>query len=182
MLHPLAPQPPGGTGLLEDIEVDGDGRLILQCGDAPPEVADLAHPDCLAAVLRTMRETAAVRDIILVRDREKAFGPRARSALRALLAITRLLDQLATREPTPDFPGFTAKEVAAVCAKCPFRPARMFEDLRSSLFGGPHPFLEALKDLAASLEEYEEEGCEACMGATIQDLRVLLAELKPAGA
>ena len=166
--------------MFDDTEVDADGRLLVRCEDAPEEAVDLGKPECLAAVLRHLRDEAGVRGVVLVHERERAYGPRAMAALNRLLAIARLLDQLAQRAPAPNFPEFSAREVEAVCAKCEFRPAAMFATLRDSLLGDPRAFVGALREVAANLSRYEEDGCRACTGATVQDLRILVAELEHA--
>jgi hypothetical protein len=97
--------------------------------------------------------------------------------LAGLLGVAQLLEQLAERSPTPDFPGFTAKEMAAVCARCEFRPAALFPRLRDWLLGDPAEFLAGMKEVAASLAAYDEAGCTSCTAATIQDLAVLLKEI-----
>ena len=163
--------------MFEDAEVDRDGRLLVRCADVPEDAADLSRPECLKAVLRHLREAAGVRGVVLVHDRERSYGPRAMAVLDALLAVARLLDQFAQRAPTPEFPGYAAKEVEAVCAKCEFRPAPLFAGLQDRLLGDPAGFLAALRDVAAGLETYEQEGCGTCVAATVQDLRVLLEEL-----
>jgi len=83
---------------------------------APEEAVDLTRPECLRAILRHLQEEAGVRGIVLVHDREKAYGSRAMAALNALLALARLLDQFGQRAPAPNFPGFTAKEILALFA------------------------------------------------------------------
>ena len=166
--------------MFEDVEVDADGQLLVRCEDAPEDAADLARPECLKAVLRRLREGGRVRGVVLVHDRERAYGPRAVAVLESLLRIGRLLDQLAHRAPAPHFPGFTAKEVAAVCAKCTFRPASLFARLRDRLLGDPARFVADLREIAEALAAYAEEGCAACAGATIQDVRILLAEIEKA--
>ncbi len=167
-----------GPELFDDAEVDADGRLLVRCEDAPEEAVDLAKSECLRAVLRRLRDEAHVRGVVLVHDRERAYGARAMAVLNRLLCLARLFDQFATRDPAPDFPGFTAKEVEGVCAKCEFRPATMFAKLREILLGDPEGFVAALKGLAASLDAYREEGCRACVAATIQDLRIAITELE----
>lgn len=168
--------------MFEETEVDGEGRLLVRCEDAPEDAADLARPECLRAVLRALREETGVRGVVLVHDREKAHGPRAMAALNALLAAGRLLDQFAARAPAPAFPGFTAKEAEAACATCALRPATVFARLRDVLLGDPAGFLAALREAAVGLDKQAEEGCGACVGATVQDLRILLRELeRPAG-
>ena len=167
--------------MFEDVEVDADGQLLVRCEDAPEDAADLARPECLKAVLRRLREGGRVRGVVLVHDRERAYGPRAVAVLESLLRIGRLLDQLAHRAPAPHFPGFTAKEVAAVCAKCTFRPASLFARLRDRLLGDPVAFVGDLGAITGALAAYEEEGCTACAGATAQDLAVVLSELARTG-
>lgn len=166
--------------MFDEAETDADGRLIVRCEDAPEDLVDLANPECLRAVLRHLRDAPAVRGVVLVHDRERAYGPRAGRVLEALLSLARLLDQFAERAPAPDFPGFTAKEVEAVCARCELRPAALFVRLRDRLLEDPAEFLAAMGDLARSLASYEEAGCAACVAATIQDVRILLAELERA--
>ena len=168
--------------MFDDAEVDGEGCLLVRCDEAPEEVADLSNPECLKAVLRHLRDGAPVRGVVLVHDREKAYGPGATAALETLLRIGRLLDHLAQRAPSPRFPGFTAKEVAAVCARCPFRPAAMFVRLRDQILGDPAGFVGGLHEVARKLAGYGEEGCATCAGATIQDLRIVIAELEKSGA
>ncbi len=168
--------------MFDDAEVDGEGRLLVRCDDAPEAVADLSNPECLKAILRHLRDGAPIRGVVLVHDRERAYGPGATAALETLLRIGRLLDHLARRAPSPRFPGFTAKEVAAACARCPFRPAAMFERLRDRILGDPAGFLEGLEEIARRLARYTEGGCTTCAGATIQDLRIVVAELESSGA
>jgi len=163
--------------VFDEAEADADGRLVVKCEDVPEDLADLSKPACLQAVLRHLRDGGSVRGVVLVHDRERAYGPRAAAVLDGLLALARLLDQFAERAPEPDFPGFTAKEVEAVCAKCEFRPAALFAGLRELLLGDPAALLAALSELASSLAAYEEAGCVGCAGATVQDVRILLAEL-----
>ena len=167
--------------VFDDTEVDAEGRLVVRCEDAPEDATDLAKPECLKAVLGHLRDGGRVHGVVLVHDRERAYGRRAMAALEALLALGRLLEQLGRRAPAPHFPGFTAKETAAVCAKCPLRPAPVFARLRARLLGDPAAFLEALREIADTLAAYSEEGCSACAGATIQDLRVVLTEVERAG-
>lgn len=155
-----------------------DGRLNVRCEDVPEELADLSKPECLRAVLRHLRDRGGVHTVVLVHDRERAYGARAMAVLDSLLAMGRLLDQLAQRAPSPHFPGFTAKEVEAVCAKCEFRPATLFARLRDRLLGDPSGFLAAFQEVAASLAKYTETGCTACATATIEDFRILIHELE----
>lgn len=165
--------------MFDDAEADEDGRLLVRCEDVPEDAADLGKPQCLRAVLRHMRDEAGVRGVVLVHDRERACGPRAMAVLEGLLSLARLLDQLAQRVPTPDFPGFTAKEVDGLCAKCEFRPAALFGRLREAILGDPAAFVAALSEIAESLAAYEEAGCASCSNATVQDLRILLGEIRP---
>ena len=163
--------------MFEDAEVDRDGRLLVRCADVPEELADLSKPECLRAVLRHLRDAAGVRGVVLVHDRERSYGPRAMATLDALLAVARLLEQFAQRAPAPEFAGFTAREAEAVCAKCEFRPDRMFSALQDGILADPAAFLVALREVAAAIEAYEQEGCGACIAASVQDLRILLEEL-----
>ena len=164
--------------MFDETEVDPEGRLVVRCEDAPEEAVDLTRPECLRAILRHLQEEAGVRGIVLVHDREKAYGSRAMAALNALLALARLLDQFGQRAPAPNFPGFTAKEVEGVCATCEFRPATLFSRLRDALLADPAAFLGVTREVAAALDRYEEEGCGSCAGATVQDLRILIADLE----
>lgn len=169
--------------MFEDAEVDAEGRLVVRCDDAPETAADLAQPGCLAAVLHHLWGETSVRGVVLVHDREKAYGTRAMAVLDGLLALARLLDQFAERTPAPTFPGFTAKEAEAVCATCEFRPATLYARLRQALLQDPSAFPEPLGEVCTALAAYEEEGCRGCAGATVQDLRVLVGEMrKLAGA
>jgi hypothetical protein len=168
---------PSGIRAFDEAEADRDGRLVVRCEDVPEALADLSTPECLRAVLRHLRDGAGIRGVVLVHDRERAYGPRAMAVLHELLAIGRLLDQLAQRAPSPDFPGFTAKEMATLCARCAFRPASLFLRLRDRLLGDPAAFQAALSEVAGSLARYEEAGCTSCATATIQDLRILITEL-----
>jgi hypothetical protein len=163
--------------VFEDLKVDRDGRLVVPCGEIPEEAASLAGTECLRAVLARLRDEARVRGVVLVHDRERECGPRALAALDALLALARLLDQFAQRSPSPEFPGFDAKEVAALCARCEFRPGSMFPALREKVLGDPAGFVSALKALMTSLAAYDESGCGSCTAATVQDLRILIDEL-----
>ena len=174
------PSPPEaeGSGLFDDTEVDTEGRLLVRCEDVPEAAADLANPECLRAVLRRLRDEASAKGVMLVHDREKAYGDRAMAILESLLSLGRLLDQFGQRAPAPNFHGFTAREVEAVCAKCEFRPAAMFAKLRDELLGDPRQFLAALKELAAALDAYTEDGCRACIASTFQDLRLLVQEIE----
>lgn len=167
--------------MFDDAAVDGDGRLLVPCDDLPEDAADLSNPACLRAVLLRLREEARVRGIVLVHDRERAYGARAIATIEGLLSLARLLDHFAERPPSPNFPGFTAREVAAVCATCAFRPATVFPSLRDRLLGDPDAFVAALRDVAMSLAAYGEDGCRGCTAATIADLRVLLGELGRVG-
>lgn len=164
--------------MFEETEVDAEGRLLVRCEDVPEDAADLARPECLRAVLRALRDETGVRCVVLVHDREKAHGSRAMSALNALLAAGRLLDQFAARAPVPAFSGFTAKEAEAACATCVLRPATAFPRLRDVLLGDPGGFLTALREVAEGIDGQDEEGCGACTAATVQDLRILLRELE----
>ena len=163
--------------MFEDAEVDRDGRLLVRCADVPEELADLSRPECLKAVLRHLRDAAGVRGVVLVHDRERSYGPRAMAMLDALLAASRLLEQFAQRAPAPEFPGFTAREVEAVCGKCEFRPESLFSALQDRILADPAAFLVALREVAGAIESYEQEGCGACVAASVQDLRILLEEL-----
>jgi len=147
----------------------------------PEEAASLASQECLRAVLARMRDEARVSGVVLVHDRERESGPRALAALETLLGLARLLDQFGQRSPSPQFPGFDTKEVRALCGKCEFRPGAMFPALRETLLGDPALFVAALKELANSLDAYDEEGCRSCVAATVQDLRILLDDLAKGG-
>jgi hypothetical protein len=160
-----------------DITVDPDGRLVVRCERVGEDEAALASPACLRAVLAALRDHPRVSGVEIVHDREKAYGPQAREGLEALLSLARLLEQLAQRAPAPDFPGFTAKEVRALCAKCEFRPATMFAALVDRLLGDPRAFVESLRTTTKNLDAYDEEGCRACVAATVQDLAVLVDEI-----
>lgn len=168
--------------MFEDAEVDGEGRLIVRGDEARPEVMDLASPGCLAAVLRRLHEEVGVRGVVLVRDREQAYGPAALAALRHLLVLARLLARFAERPPAPDFPGYTAKEVRAVCTKCTFRPSTMFGRLAETVLGGdPAAFVTLLKEVAEGLDAYAEGGCRACTAASRADLHLVLREMEGGG-
>lgn len=166
--------------MFEDAKLDRDGRLVIPCEDISEAAASLASVECLRAVLARLRDEARVSGVVLVHDRERECGPRALSALDALLSVARLLDQFGERSPSPEFPGFDAKEVAALCGRCEFRPGTMFPALRETLLGDPARFVAALKALATSLDAYDEAGCHACVGATAQDLRILIDDLAKA--
>lgn len=154
-----------------------DGRLIVRCDDLAEENLDLSKTDTLRAILGLLRDAANVRGVVLVHDRERALGPAAMAVLDALLALGRLLDQFAQRAPAPDFPGFTAKEIDAICARCEFRPSGLFAGLRQRLLGDPTGFLAALEVVATELSKYEEAGCTACTTATVEEIRILIEEM-----
>lgn len=163
-------------GLFGDAKVDRDGRLVVQCEDQPEEIANLATVECLRAVLGRLRDEARVSGVVLAHDRERECGPRALAVLDVLLGLARLLDQFGERSPDPDFPGFDAKEVEAVCDRCQFRPGTMFPALRETVLGDPAGFVSALKAHATALDAFEETGCRSCTKATDQDLRILIEE------
>ena len=164
--------------VFEEAEVDGEGHLVVDCDDVPEEEADLANPKCLRAVLDRLREEPGIKGVVLEHDRRRAYGPRAMAVLLRIVAIARVLDQFASREPSPEFPGFTAKETAAVCAKCELRPATLFANLRERVLTDPASFLAEMRTTASALAAYTETGCTGCAGATVQDLAVLLADLE----
>ncbi|TLZ52790.1 MAG: hypothetical protein E6K18_02155 [Methanobacteriota archaeon] len=166
--------------VFDDAEVDSEGRLRVACEGVPEDAVDLSKPACLTAVLRRLRESGRVHGVVLVNDRERMYGARATQVLESLLALGRLLDHMAQRPPSPDFPGFTAREVAAVCAVCPLRPATLFVGLRETVLGDPSSFLHVLREAAESLTSYAEQGCSTCTGATIQDLTILIEEVEGA--
>ena len=142
----------------------------------------MASPECLRAVLARLHDEARVSGVVLVHDRERECGPRALAALEALLGLGRLLDQLGQRSPSPEFPGFDAREVAALCGKCEFRPTAMFPALRETLLGDPAGFVAALRKLATAIDAYDEVGCRACVAATVQDVRILVEDLSKGAA
>ncbi len=182
------------------------GRLIVDCKEAPETSADLRDPACLAAVLRHLEREFGIEAVVLSHYVEKQYGSRAMEALQKLLALARLVGQMASREPSPNFPGTPKKQVAAKCAACAFNPRALFGRLREKVLGDFAAFHAAkcaacafnprapfgrlrekvLGDFAAfhaeflasaeALRRYRDAGCTACTAATANDLIYLFRE------
>ncbi len=151
-------------------------RLIVDCKEAPVTSADLRDPACLAAVLVHLEREFGIEAVVLSHYVEKQYGPRAMDALRRLLALARLLGQMASREPSPNFPGVPRKQVAARCAACAFNPRALFGGLREKVLGDFAGFHADFLRSAEALRKYREPGCATCTSATANDLVYLFRE------
>src|SRR3990170_1376922 len=94
--------------------------LILTWREEVP--ADLRNRDGRRLVLEALREGPRVESVVLADHRERRYGRRAMAVLNALLGVERLAEQLAARDPRPDFPEETKRKTRARCAACPFHP------------------------------------------------------------
>ncbi len=151
-------------------------RLIVDCKEAPEASADLRDPKCLAAVLGHLEREFGIEAVVLSHYVEKQYGPKAMETLRRLLALSRLLGQIAVRDPAPNFPGMARKQVAARCAACPFNPHTLFPKLRERVLGDFSAFHAEFLRSTEALHRYREAGCKACTGATANDLIYLFRE------
>ena len=152
------------------------GRLIVDCKEAPEASADLRDPACLAAVLRHLDREFGIEAVVLSHYVEKQYGPQAMEALRKILALARLVGQMASREPSPNFPGTPRKQVAAKCAACAFNPHALFGRLREKVLEDFAAFHAEFLTSAEALRRYRDPGCKACTAATANDLIYLFRE------
>lgn len=161
----------GGGTLFSQAEVQPSrGRLVVDCKEAPESAADLRDPSCLAAVLAHLEREFGIESVVLSHFVERQYGADAMDALRRIVAMANLLNQLGSRPPAPNFPGLSRKKVNAKCAACPFHPKTLFDGLRSRLERGYAEFHEAFTGATEQLHRYKEPGCGTCVSATTNDL------------
>jgi len=137
------------------------------------EPPDLRDPGCLRAVLEILREEPRVESLVLAHRRERRYGRKTLGVLQAFLDVLRLTAQLATRDPTPDFPGESPRQTRARCAACPLRPAALFPRLARQLPAGLQEFHAEFELRAHALSRRVEPGCARCLGLTRRDLEIL---------
>jgi len=157
------------------------GRLIVDCKDAPDSASDLRDPTCLAAVLGHLERAFGIESVVLSHYVERQYGRATMTVLRRILAVLRLLDQLGTRPPAPNFPSLSRTEIASKCRACPFHPKTLFEGLRSRALRGFAEFHAALSASTEKLYGYREPGCNACVSATTTDLVYLFRSVSAFG-
>jgi hypothetical protein len=159
------------------------GLMIVDCSDADVDEPDLKDPRCLKAVLRNLSSELRVEGVILNHHREKHYGRRTLKALREVISLSSLHDQLAAQEPLPNFPGLARKEMQARCGACQFNPASLFARLKELLLGDlPQiDFADFSAEFAArarELERHRYKGCQHCTARTASDLSFLLSEVE----
>ncbi len=159
------------------------GLMYVDCGDADVDEPDLKDPICLKAVLKNLRGELRVDGVILNHLREKHYGRKTLRALREIIALSSLLDELASQEPLPNFPGLTKREVSARCEACPFNAKVLFSRLKSLLLDNlPEiDFPSFATEFAMKTRElagHTYKGCLGCTGRTVDDLSYLLSEIE----
>jgi len=152
-------------------------RLVVDCKEAPDSAADLRDPTCRSAILGRLEGEFGIESVVLSHYVEKQYGVRSMDLLRQVLALTRLMGQLGSRPPSPNFPGLSRRQVSSKCAACPFHPKSLFEGLRNQLARDFESFRGAFETAARSLQRYREEGCRDCTGTTTSDLLFLYREV-----
>ena len=159
------------------------GLMYIDCGDAGDREPDLKDPACLRAVLKHLHGELRVDGIILNHHREKHYGRKTLRALREIIALSAMLDELAAQKPLPNFPGLTRKEVSTRCDACPFNAGPLFVRLKSLLLDDlPEiDFFSFAGEFAAKVREMEAhtyKGCLGCTRRTADDLSFLLSEVE----
>lgn len=149
---------------------------MVDCKDSLDLLADLENPQCRAAVLSHLSGQVGVESIVLSHHREKQYGRAAVAVLYRILELARAIERLSGREPTPNFPGRSRREVSARCAACRFNPRSLFPGLREALLRDFSEFHGRFADTAGRLHAYRERGCRACTAVTRDDMIFLFRE------
>jgi len=147
------------------------GTLILTWREEVP--ADLRNRDCRRLVLEALREEPRVESVVLADHRERRYGKRAMAVLNALLGVERLAEQLAARDPRPDFPEETKRKTRARCAACPFHPRALAPGLARKLRAGLPEFHAEFGLRGRALEAHRNPGCVKCVLLAEKDLSLL---------
>jgi len=147
--------------------------LILSNG--PEELWDLRQPEGLRTILDALREEPRVETLVLSQVKERRYGRRAVAGLNALLGLLRLGEQLASRNPSPEFPGESPRKTRARCAKCPFQPRTLLARLTQKILTRLPEFHAEFALRAQALARHREPGCARCVDLTRRDLEILLA-------
>ena len=147
--------------------------LILSNG--PDELWDLRQREGLRTVLDALREEPRVETLVLSQVKERRYGRHAVAGLNALLSLLRLGEQLATRDPSPEFPGESPRKTRARCAACPFQPRTLFARLTQKVVTSLQEFHAEFALQAQALARRREPGCAGCIDLTRRDLEILLA-------
>ena len=142
----------------------------MDCKEGAESATDLRDPSCLAAVLVHMEREFGIESVVLSHYVERQYGAKAMAALRGIVAMANLLNQLGSRPPSPNFPSLSRKQVKAKCSACPFHPKTLFDGLRSRLERGFAEFHVAFTGATEQLHRYREPGCATCVSATTNDL------------
>ena len=158
------------------------GLMLIECKDADVTEPDLKDPRCLQAVLANLSNELRVDGIVLNHYREKHYGRKTLKALREVIALSSLLDQLAGQEALPNFPGLTKKEKQVRCEACIFSPASLFSRFKELLVGDlPNidfpAFAAEFTIRAREMARHKYKGCQNCTGRTVDDLSFLLNEV-----
>jgi hypothetical protein len=159
------------------------GLMFVDCDDIDADEPDLKDPRCLRAVLGNLCNELRVDGIVLNHYREKHYGRKTLKALREVIALSSLLDQLKGQEALPNFPGLAKKEVQVRCDACPFNPRLLFTSLREILLDGlPEinfpAFAAEFTAKARDLQRHKYKGCSCCTSRTVDDLSFLLSEIE----
>jgi len=142
------------------------------------EEADLRDPACRRAVLEALRDEPPIEALVLSDLTERRYGPRAAAAVNALLAILRLAEEFATREPAPEFPGEPARRTRARCAACPLQPKSLFLRLAEACAEDLPVFHAELEVRVRAAAKAPPPGCARCVQLTQRDLALLIGRYR----
>jgi hypothetical protein len=155
--------------------------MVVDCKDLPDALADLKHPRCRQGILTNLLREFRVESVVLSHYYERQYGKASLDVLERILALHRLLEQMAARPPSPRFPHLGRKQVRAKCAACPFNPGTLFPRLRAALHTDFRTFHRTFLEGAEALHRYREKGCRTCVQATGADLLYLYRETEAFG-
>ena len=159
------------------------GLMIVDCKDADTEEPDLKDPRCLGAILSNLSKELRVDGLVLNHFREKHYGRKTLKALREVIVLSTVLDQLGKQDPLPNFGSLGKKDVQARCRACHFNPGSLFGRMKELLLSNlPRIDCEAFKSeftfRVGELARHGYKGCQNCVKRTVDDLSYLLTELE----
>lgn len=150
--------------------------MIVECKDERESTVDLGDPVCRAAILQNLSKEFGIEEIVLSHYTEKKNGKVSVDALYSLLNLCQLMDRMGAREPRPNFPQLSRRQLKAKCSACPFNPHNLFASLRSRAEGNFVAFIEEFTGIVEGIYRFREAGCRRCVESTIEDLVFLYNE------
>ncbi len=158
--------------------------MIAECKECEGE-ATLSQKTCFTGILNNLCQEFNVDDVVLSHYIETKYTSSSMQMLRMMVEIVHDLEHMGIREPfaeyfenDPTLSSSQKNQHKNSCAKCEFKPEKVFNPLKKHFLKDVSLFYDELKRIARQVETQENNTCINCVKASKSDMIYLFNKLE----